>query len=295
MATGTYKSGVAIIVSYQAVDCATGKTVTMDIYDEAHAKDVAKCVASMTEYAATGRYYATFTPDAEGEWLAVMENTTDGNGEVLKAFAVTGHDVDSVGDAVATIDGEISTIDTEVGNLATALQTVDDEIATIDGEIETIDTEVGNNTTAIGVIDAFHDVPSEDSADDVVISDVVGKKSDTTGGNSLVALSKINAGKIDTIDGEIETIDTEVGNNTTAIGVIDGYHDVPGEDSADDAQARDVIGKKSDTVAGNSVIALAKQLLADTGSTGSIRGADDDTLKSLSDQIDVVSAPAMVG
>ncbi|GAH60536.1 unnamed protein product [marine sediment metagenome] len=73
------------------------------------------------------------------------------------------------------------------------------------------------------------------------------------------------------------------------------FHDVPGEDVADDAVMSDVVGKKTDTVAGTSVIALAKQLLADTGTTGSIRGADDDTLTSLSDQIDAVSAPAMVG
>jgi len=104
MAAGTYKSGVAIIVVYQAVACATGKTVTMDVYDEAHAKDEAKCVAAMTEVAATGRYYATFTPDAEGEWITVMKNTTDSNGEVVKAFAVAGHDLDSVGDTVAAID-----------------------------------------------------------------------------------------------------------------------------------------------------------------------------------------------
>ena len=103
MATGTYKSGVAIIVTYQAVNCATGKTVTMDVYDEAHAKDNDKCVAAMTAIGSTGRYYATFTPDAEGEWILIMKNTTDGNGEVVKAYAVAGNDLDSVGDGVAAI------------------------------------------------------------------------------------------------------------------------------------------------------------------------------------------------
>jgi len=77
--------------------------------------------------------------------------------------------------------------------------------------------------------------------------------------------------------------------------VIDGYHDVPAEDGAPDATIRDVVGKKTDTVAGTSLVSLAQQLLADTGTTGSIRGADDDTLKTLSDQLDAVSAPAMVG
>jgi hypothetical protein len=58
----------------------------------------------MTEFAATGRYYATFTPDAEGEWLVVMRNTTDSNGDAIKAFAVAGHNVDSIGDLATAID-----------------------------------------------------------------------------------------------------------------------------------------------------------------------------------------------
>jgi len=125
MAAGTYKNGVAIIVTYQAVNVATGKTVTMDVYDETHAKDVAKCVAAMTEFAATGRYYATFTPDAEGEWLVVMKNTTDNNGEVLKSYEVAGHDLDSIGDAVAAITAAGPTkaeMDTAHGLLATPAQ-----------------------------------------------------------------------------------------------------------------------------------------------------------------------------
>lgn len=234
MASGIYKNGVAIEVSYQAVACATGKTVTMDVYDEAHAKDVAKCVAAMTEYASTGRYYASFTPDAEGNWLVIMENTTDNNGEVLKLFEVCGQDLDSVGDAVDAIKA-VTDVESGVKAAVDALNDVSTaEIAT---ELET------------------YDGPTKDEMDTA---------------HALLA--------------------TEAKQD-----VIDGFHDVPSEDAATDAQMRDVVGKKTDTVAGTSVIALAKQVLADTGSTGSIRGADDDTLKSLSDQIDAVSAPAMVG
>lgn len=43
---------------------------------------------------------------------------------------------------------------------------------------------------ALAVIDAFHDVPAADSADNVVISDVLGNKSDTVSGNSAIALLK---------------------------------------------------------------------------------------------------------
>jgi len=239
MATGTYKNGVAILVTYQAVACATGKTVTMAVYDEEHALDEAKGSAGMTEIGATGRYYATFTPDAEGEWIVIMENTTDGNGEVVKAFAVAGHDVDSIGDAVATVDGKIDTLDTVA-----------------DG----IQTDLSNETDGLGALKTLID-------------------------------AKAPASEYDT---EMARITADVATEAKQ-DVIDGFHDVPSEDAADDAQMRDVVGKKTDTVAGTSLVALAKQVLADTGSTGSIRGADDDTLKTLSDQIDAVSAPAMVG
>lgn len=43
------------------------------------------------------------------------------------------------------------------------------------------------------------------------------------------------------------------------------YHDVPSEDSATDSQMRDVVGKKSDTVAGTSIVSLIKKLIVDTG------------------------------
>jgi len=262
MAAGIYKSGVAIIVTYQAVACATGKTVTMDVYDEAHAKDVAKCVAEMTEFAATGRYYATFTPDAEGEWLCVMKNTTDDNGEVLKSYEVAGHDVDSIGDAVETVDTVVD-----------AIKAVTDDLA--DGE---------RLDLLIDAIKAQTDDLADGERLDLLV-DAIKAKTDNIGASVAPASE---------YDTEMARITADVATEAKQ-DVIDGFHDVPGEDGANDAQMRDVIGKKSDTVAGDSVVALAKQLLADTGTTGSIRGADDDTLKSLSDQLDSVSAPAMVG
>jgi len=230
MATGTYKSGVAIIYTYQAVGCATGKTITSIVYDETHADSAQGGV--MAEIGTTGRYWKAFTPDAEGEWIVTITNTTDGGGDVVKAYAVAGHDVDSIGDAVAAITAAGPTkaeMDTAHGLLATPAQ---------------VATELGT-----------YDAPT--------------------------------MAEMDTAHALLATVAKQ--------DVIDGYHDVPAEDGVPDATIRDVVGKKTDTVAGTSIIALAKQLLADTGTTGSIRGADDDTLKTLSDQIDAVSAPAMVG
>ena len=76
-----------------------------------------------------------------------------------------------------------------------------------------------------------------DSANNGYAQEVIGNKSDTVGGNSLVALTKINKAAIDTID---------------------GMQDVPSQDSADNVVARDVIGNKTDTVGGNSLVALNK-------------------------------------
>jgi hypothetical protein len=44
------------------------------------------------------------------------------------------------------------------------------------------------------------------------------------------------------------------------IDVIDGYHDVPSQNSADNNQLRDVIGNKTDTVAGDSLYSQALKL-----------------------------------
>lgn len=59
----------------------------------------------------------------------------------------------------------------------------------------------------------------------------------------------------------------DVGAVTTALAVVDAYHDAPSADSASNSQMRDVIGNKTDTVGGNSIVSLVKQILVDTGTT----------------------------
>jgi len=105
----------------------------------------------------------------------------------------------------------------------------------------------------ISTIDGLLDVPTQDLATDATINQVVGKKSDTVGGTSIVALAK---------------------QILAALVVVDGFHDVTGAaDSAANSQIRDVVGRKDDTVAGDSVIALAKQIIADTDVIGTIVNA----------------------
>jgi len=195
MAAGTYKNGVAIIVTYQAVNSATGKTVTMDVYDEAHAKDEAKCVAEMTEVVSTGRYYATFTPDAEGEWIIIMKNTTDNNGEVVKAFPVAGHDMDSVGDAIAALPDAAAInaeVDTALGDYdAPTKAELDSGLAALP-DAAAINAEVD---TALGDYDA----PTKDEMDS--------------------AHSTTN-GLITTVDTVVDGIQTDLSNGTDGLGAI---------------------------------------------------------------------------
>ena len=112
---------------------------------------------------------------------------------------------------------------------------------------------------AIGVIDAFHDVPVADVADNAVISDVVGNKEDAaaTGAvstvESLMAYAKQNV--------------TNTEAAATALATIDEFHDVPAQNAVLNAQINEVIGNKTDTAGSgavtdtSSLVKYAKQLV----------------------------------
>ena len=68
----------------------------------------------------------------------------------------------------------------------------------------------------------------------------------------------------DNVKASLDLAHTDLDSIIADIGTVDGYHDVPGEDAAGDAQMRDVIGKKTDTVAGTSVVSISKQVKAKT-------------------------------
>lgn len=83
-------------------------------------------------------------------------------------------------------------------------------------------------------------VPSADSAANVTIPDVVGNKSDTVAGNSVVSLVKVGTA-----------------NNLT-------LHTAPGTNSVSNSSIRDVVGSKNDTIGGTSLISLAKLIKVKT-------------------------------
>ena len=133
-----YKSGVPIVVVYQANNSATGKTIAMDVYDETYAKDAGKSVVAMTEMGTTGRYYASFTPDAEGEWVAMMyDSEPPAKGHAVKAFRVVGHDIDSVGDTIEAVGSAVVTSQGEVeAAIAGAGASVEAALAVVDSSIQ---------------------------------------------------------------------------------------------------------------------------------------------------------------
>ena len=93
-----YAVGEAIEVTYQAAGAGSGKTIEMEVYDEAGILDGFQTVAAMTEIGTKGRYKASFTPDAEGTWVILMEDSVAGTGKVVRQYDDAGYTVDSVGD-----------------------------------------------------------------------------------------------------------------------------------------------------------------------------------------------------
>ena len=95
---------------------------------------------------------------------------------------------------VSTIDGIVDDIKVvtdaipDAGVMSSIAQGTD--LATLDGKVA-LDSTVAKEATLstvdgkVDTIDAFHDVPAQDSADNVVMSDVIGNKTDTHNGTSI--------------------------------------------------------------------------------------------------------------
>jgi hypothetical protein len=136
-------------------------------------------------------------------------------------------------------------------------------------------TDTSAIAAALATIDAFHDVPSADTADNVVMSDVIGNKTDTSSGDSLyalllqiIALSGTPAADLAADIAAIKAVVDDIETATiTEVASLITFHDVPTQNSSDNANLRDVVGNKTDTTAGTSLIALCKQIVEDTGTT----------------------------
>jgi len=177
---------------------------------------------------------------------------------------VIGNKTDTVGGdsiyalALQILANEGSPAGTDMSTDIAAIKTVVDAISGyVDTEVAAIlnavNTEVADILTDTGTtIPATLDVPTADTADNSLMSDVVGNKNDTVGGTSAIALLK---------------------QVLAALVVIDAFHDVPAQNSSDNAVVSDVLGNKTDTTAGDSLYALALQIIEDTDVIGTIVNA----------------------
>lgn len=136
MTQGIHRVGEIIEVTYQATKSTSGLTdVTMEIYDETHVKDGINFPdVTMTEIGSTGRYYGSFTPDVEGVWNVMIDSVTK-SGKTVKQYAVTGYNVDAVGDAVAVVDSTMAKDATvaKTGADGDTLETLSDQLDAVEG------------------------------------------------------------------------------------------------------------------------------------------------------------------
>ncbi len=101
---GDRKVGEVIEVTYQAPGATSGLIdIAMEIFDETGSKDPADYPdVTMVEIVSTGRYKASYTPDVQGKWR-VMVSSVSKKGLMVRDYDVVGHNIDSIGSAVADI------------------------------------------------------------------------------------------------------------------------------------------------------------------------------------------------
>lgn len=126
MAQKSYKVGEAIEVIYQAQNVESAVVINMETFD-ASKTIVAGGPIVMTELGASGRYYASFIPDAEGEWSVQIEKS-DGSGKVTKSFSVGQHNIQDIGAKVDTIDNSTTTLGTNIGIVEGKLDTANTKL-----------------------------------------------------------------------------------------------------------------------------------------------------------------------
>jgi len=105
-------------------------------------------------------------------------------------------------------------------------------------------------TAVTTTIPGLHAVPGANVTTNTNVRDVVGNKTDTAVGTVAADKSLMGYAK-----GILEDTGTTLPGT---LSTLTGYHTVPTQDAATDAQMRDVVGKKSDTTGGTSLVSLLK-------------------------------------
>lgn len=162
-------------------------------------------------------------------------------------------------DTTTTIPGTITTIDgyhdvptadvatntqmrDVVGNKTDAAQATVAADKSIMGYTKAILTDTGTTIPGtITTIDGYHDVPTANITDNNQLRDVVGNKTDAAADGAVSATESLMAYSK---------------QNVTNVLVVEGYHNVPGQDVGSNIKLRDVVGNKTDTTAGDSLYSL---------------------------------------
>ena len=137
------KIGTLIEITYQASGCQTGLVdVKMEIYDEARVHDDMGDFpdVTMTEIGATGRYYGSFSPDAEGDWRVMIDSSAK-KGKMVRDFKIVGHDVDSMGDAIVVVNADMAknaTVSKEATAAKDATVAKEASVADLDSDVAAV-------------------------------------------------------------------------------------------------------------------------------------------------------------
>ena len=144
MAERNFKVGASIEVKYQAANGESGATIEMEIV-KPDKSIVEGGPTIMTEIGNSGRYFADFVPDTDGEW-SVLVQKSDGSGKMVKAFSVGDWDVHELGAKIVVTEGKIDDQNTNLSVVHTKV----DEVKTNTDKLPTIETDVANIKSSLG-------------------------------------------------------------------------------------------------------------------------------------------------
>lgn len=160
-----------------------------------------------------GWYTCSFTPDAAGTWSTEWGLAGATIYSAYKEFKVGGGEVTDIkaetalilADTNAILTDTSTTLDDLVDDLETRVTAARagylDELAAAN-----IPADVDTLKSAVVVIDEYHDVPAQNAAANAQMNEVIGNKTDTTAGDSLVSLVKV-------VDGNVDDIETRVAHH----------------------------------------------------------------------------------
>lgn len=189
MAEKNYKVGEPIKVVYQAPNKQSGLTITAEIILPGNVKDSNFPDQVLSELLGKGVYTGEFTPDAAGEWETIVSKP-GGEGQVVKRYSVGSHDVHSVGEGVATVDGKANSIQTAIAD-------VDSDVAAVGGLVSALPNAAQVN---VEVDTALEDYDAAKKAElDAAETAIRGTDADT-----LKTLSD----QIDSVDNKVGGLDT---------------------------------------------------------------------------------------